>query len=178
MRVDPRPGPGRRAEHLKPPRGGREAAGRVLGVDPALDGVAPKLDLVLGYRERLAGSDADLLLDQVDRTHYLAHRVLYLNPGVHLHEGEIAVLVEQELHSSRPRIANGQRAAHCGCPHLCAKLRGDVCRRRLFDEFLVTALHRAITFPKMDAIAVGIAHNLDLGVPGVLEVPLDVDGAV
>jgi hypothetical protein len=45
----------------------REVAGvRVLGVQADLDGVAGQAQLVLGERERLAGGDAELQLDEVE----------------------------------------------------------------------------------------------------------------
>ena len=43
-----------------------EAAEGVLGVDPRLDRVAVEADVVLGERQRLAGGDPELQLDQVD----------------------------------------------------------------------------------------------------------------
>ena len=49
--------PGRREE---------APAGGVLGVDAALDGVAPALDVVLGERQRLARGHPELLGHQVE----------------------------------------------------------------------------------------------------------------
>ena len=46
-------------------------------------------DVVLRERERLARRDAQLLLDQVDAGDELGHRVLDLQPGVHLDEEEL-----------------------------------------------------------------------------------------
>ena len=45
---------------------GQEAAEGVLGVDPRLDGVAVDRHVVLGDRQRLAGRDPELELDQVE----------------------------------------------------------------------------------------------------------------
>ena len=53
------------------------------------------LDVVLGERQRLARGDAQLLLDEVDAGDQLGHRVLDLQPGVHLEVVELAVLVEE-----------------------------------------------------------------------------------
>ena len=58
-----------------------------------LDRVAAPLDRVLGERQRLAGRDADLLGDEVERRDHLGDAVLDLEPGVHLEEPELAVLV-------------------------------------------------------------------------------------
>ena len=43
-----------------------------------LEGVARQRELVLRERERLAGGDAELPLDEVDAGHHLGHRVLDL----------------------------------------------------------------------------------------------------
>ena len=73
---------------------GQEALRRVLGVDAALDRVAAAHDGVLGERQRLAVGDADLLGDEVELGDHLGDAVLDLEPGVHLEEEELAVLVE------------------------------------------------------------------------------------
>ena len=104
------------------------------------------------------------------------HRVLDLDAGVHLHEAEVAVVVEQELHRarrrcSRPTARRARRARRCRG----ALLVGEVDRRRLLDQLLVAALHRAVALAEVDAVAVLVADHLHLGVAGRLEVALDVD---
>ena len=68
----------------------QEAGGRVLGVEARLDGMAARHELLLSQRERLAGGDAQLLLDEVDAVHQLGHGMLDLQPRVHLEEEELA----------------------------------------------------------------------------------------
>jgi hypothetical protein len=84
-------------------RGGREGLG-VLGVDPALDGVAVDHDVLLRKRQRRAGGDADLLAHQVDAGDHLGDRMLDLQARVHLDEVELAVLV-QELDRAGAAVA-------------------------------------------------------------------------
>ena len=60
----------------------------ILGVDPALDGVAAQPAPVALEADRLARRHPDLLLHQVEAGDHLGHRVLHLDPGVHLHEVE------------------------------------------------------------------------------------------
>ena len=48
-------------------------------------------------RELLAGGDADHLLDQIDAGDELGHRMLDLQPRVHLEEVEAPVLAGDEL---------------------------------------------------------------------------------
>ena len=57
---------------------------RSLGRDPDLDGVSPDGDLVLCGGQGQAGRDQDLPLDEVDAGDHLGHRVLDLQPRVHL----------------------------------------------------------------------------------------------
>jgi hypothetical protein len=63
--------------------------------------------------QALAAGDEDLLLDDVDAGDHLGDRVLHLDPGVHLDEVELAVLV-QELEGADAAVADaaaGRRAA-------------------------------------------------------------------
>ena len=59
-------------------------------------------ELVLAQRQRLAGGDAQLLLDEVDAVDQLGHRVLDLQPGVHLEEEELAGVVRSAMNSTVP----------------------------------------------------------------------------
>ena len=72
---------------------------------PALDRVAAQRDVVLVERQALTGRDAQLLADDVDAGDHLGDRVLHLDAGVHLEEGEGAALrVHEELDRARPRV--------------------------------------------------------------------------
>ena len=102
-------------------RRGREGF-RVLGVDPALDRVAVELDLVLRAGQAFAGGDADLLAHQVDAADHLGHRMLDLEPGVHLDEVEFAVLVE-EFDGAGAAIAHLGHRLGDQRAHSCALLR-------------------------------------------------------
>ena len=87
----------RRSLVIVPGRGQELAAGRVLGVDADLDRVAaprPSTSSCVNDSGSPDG-DADLLLDEVDAGDHLGDGVLDLEPGVHLEEEELAVLVEE-----------------------------------------------------------------------------------
>ena len=93
--------------------------GRVLGIDAGLDGVTVKGHLVLGEAQRLARGDAHLRLDQVDALAADAHDllgdgVLDLQPGVHLHEEELArgLVRDQELHRPGTHVVHRGRRRH------------------------------------------------------------------
>ena len=78
----------------------------ILGVEPGLD------RMTLGRRrfgiQAAAVGDRELQLDQVEPGGLLGDRVLDLQPGVHLQEEELAVVVGEELH--RPGAGVADRA--------------------------------------------------------------------
>ena len=87
-----------------------EALIGILGVDAALDRVTERrqrtdrIDV-----EPLAAGNPDLPVDEVEAGHHLGHRMLDLQPGVHLEEIERAVVVEQELDRARVGVAHRAR---------------------------------------------------------------------
>ena len=75
------------------PRTRREGV-RTLGIDPALNAVADHLHVLLLPGQRLARGDPDLLLDEIDAGNLFGDGMLDLDPRVHLHEIEPALLVQ------------------------------------------------------------------------------------
>ncbi len=67
-----------------------------------------------------ARGHAQLPLDQVEAGDHLGHRMLDLQPGVHLHEVELAALVGDELHGAGVDVADRTRRGHRGRAHLAA----------------------------------------------------------
>ena len=100
--VDADPGPRRVGDRGHGARRGQEVAAGVLAVDPELDGVPPRLR-VLQHVEHLALGDAELLAHQVQPRGLLGHRVLHLQPGVHLEERDQPVLRRRGTRRSRRR---------------------------------------------------------------------------
>src|SRR5690606_33713920 len=94
VRVDPHTIAARRVEETDRTRAGQEA-GRVFGVDPAFDGVAANHHVFLFEAQRQAATYLDLVLDDIDTGDHFRNRVLHLDPGVHLDEEELAILVEK-----------------------------------------------------------------------------------
>ena len=93
---------------LDPAGGGGEVAVGVLGVEPGLDGV-PDLGGLLA-REVAALRDVDLRADQVDAGGRLGDRVLHLEAGVDLEEGEgLLARVVEELDGPGADVPHGQR---------------------------------------------------------------------
>ena len=93
--------------------------------------------------------------------------MLDLDAGVHLHEVEGAVLVEQELDRAGRVVADGRGQLDRGFAHLLAQLGRDGRRRRLLDQLLVAALHGAVALAQVHDVAVLVAEDLDLDVPRV-----------
>ena len=160
---------------MRPGDGQEPAAGRVLGVDADLDGVAAAggVDVVLGERQRLAGRHPQLLGHEVEAGDELGDRVLDLEPGVHLEEEEVAVL-EEELDGAGVDVAARLGDLHGRLAHRLADLVGEGRRRRLLDQLLVAALGRAVALADPHGVAVGVGEDLHLDVPGPGEVALDV----
>ena len=159
------------------PRRREEAARVVLGVDPALDGVAARNDLLLGQRQALAGGDAQLLGHEVDAVDELGHRVLDLQARVHLQEVELAVAID-ELDGAGVDVADRLRRGHRRLAHARARRGVDDRRRRLLDDLLVAALDRALALAEVDDVAVRVGEHLDLDVARLLEVALEKDRVV
>jgi hypothetical protein len=155
---------------------GRKGA-RVLGVDPAFDGVAGEADLVLGERQPLTGGDEDLLVDEVDVGDRLGHRMLDLEAGVHLDEVELAVLV-QEFDGAGAGITE---IGHClgdDAAHALALFCVDRGRGRLLPDLLVAPLQRTVAFAEVNRGTLAVAHDLEFDMARLGEVFLDIDGVV
>ncbi len=157
---------------------GREVAVRVLGVDAALDRVAGDLDVFLLEPERLARRDADLRLDEIDARDEFRHRVLDLEAGVHLKHVEVLTLVHQELDGRGARVVGLLDQTRGRLAQVLTPARVDVRPGRLFDEFLVAPLGRAVALVEVHGVAVLVAQHLHLDVARGFEELLDVDGAV
>ena len=82
--------------------------GRVLGVQPGLDGGAAQHDLRLPQRQALAARDADLPFHEVEARHLFGDGVLDLQAGVHLQEpGRVAAVFQDELGGAQAVVADG-----------------------------------------------------------------------
>ena len=75
--------------------------------------------------QAFAARDPDLPADQVEAGDHLGHRMLDLQPGVHLEEVERALGVEQELHRCPAVVADGARDGGRGGGHARAGRRGS-----------------------------------------------------
>ena len=81
----------------------------ILGVDPALDGMARERDVTLLVGEALAGRDPNLFLDDVNAGDHFGDRMFDLQTRVGFHEVEAAVGIHQELERPRVGVLHGLR---------------------------------------------------------------------
>ena len=137
-----------------------------------------QLDVGLGDRQLRPARDLDLRSHEVDSGDELGDRVLDLDARVHLQEEEVAVAVEQALDRAGADVAHGARRADRHLPHARPQLGRDGRRGRLLEHLLVAALQRAVALAEVDRAAVAVGQHLDLDVPGILDVLLDVHRGV
>ena len=143
-RIDPDAGAAR-LDKLQELAGARQkSAGRVFGVDAALDGMAALAEMDLFEGEALPACDADLPVDQVQAGDQLGDRMLDLQAGVHLEEIEfVRVGVDDELDGAGVVIIDGFCRGDRSISHLLPQLRREQRRGRLFDDLLMPSLDGA-----------------------------------
>ena len=105
---------------------------------------------------------------------HLGDAVLDLEPGVHLEEVELAVLVRasRRCRRSRSRVAFATCTAASPIARRVSSSRPG--RGRLLDQLLVPALHRAVALAEPHRVAVGVGEDLHLDVARPGEVLLEV----
>ena len=117
--------------------------------------------------------DEQLEPDQVEAGDRLGHRVLDLQPGVHLEEVGVAVPIDDELDGSGIDVADGPGGGDGRFDQAGPQGRGDDGRRCLLDDLLVAALDAALPLEQRHRVAVGVGQHLHLDVPGVPQVALE-----
>ena len=87
-------------------------------------------------------------LNQINAKHLFGHAMFHLQSGIHLKEIKgLALLIKHKLHSTRIAIVNFLSQRNGRGVQVDARLLIQIWRRRLFDDFLITALRRAIALP-------------------------------
>ena len=133
--------------------------------------MAARADGGLGDGQGCSGGDTELQADEVHPGDQLGHPVFDLETRIHLQE-EVRVALDQEFDGSDPPVLNRGCGGDSGLPHLGPGRWIHQDRRRLFDDLLMAALHRALAIEKMDERTVVIADHLDLDVAGRSQVAL------
>src|SRR5688572_25861786 len=174
--VDAHARPARDAEGVDD-AGGRREGHRILGVDPALNRVTGERHVPLLEGEPFAGRDADLFLDDIDARNPLRDRVLDLDAGIDLEEVEVPLVVEQELEGAGVGVLDRACRVDDRASHLAAHLLGHRYRGAFLEQLLMTPLDRALALAEVHDGTVMVADDLELDVPRILDVLLDVDVA-
>ena len=106
------------------------------------------------------------------------HRVLDLQTGVHFEKVEIAVRIDNELHSPRRVVAHRVRQRNRLLTHSIAHGFVHERRGRFFDDFLVATLQRALAFPQMHDVLVLVSQHLNFDVPWLVDVAFEKDARI
>ena len=175
--VDPDPGSDGERQCLDHSRRRRERPLRILGVEPGLDGVARRRWRIA--LEAAAVGDVELQLHEVETRRLLGDRVLDLEPGVDLEEGEqpLVGLVE-ELDGAGVLVPGGGGQPHGGGTEIAILLGGERRAVRLLDHLLVAALEAAVADAHRPHRAVGVADDLHLDVAGAGDDTFDEHGRI
>ena len=100
-----------------------EIARRIFRVDATLDHVSAQLDRRL-HGKLVAARDANLLLHQIHSGEHLRHRVLDLDAGIHFHEVERLVFVEEHLDGTGTDVVDRLRSLYRRLSHSLAQVLG------------------------------------------------------
>jgi hypothetical protein len=104
--------------------------------------------------------------------------MLNLDARVDLDEVVTVLLVYQELGCPGITVSNRAGKADSVVEDRIPHIGGQVLGRGNLDDLLVSPLDGAVTLVKMDNVAMVVTEELDLDMLGLVEEPLDEDGAV
>ena len=99
--------------------------------------------------------------------------MLDLEARVHLEEGRLTTVVDEELAGARAHVADRAREGQRGIAEPPSKRRPDGGRRRLLEDLLVAALDRAVALAEVDARSVRVEQDLDLDVATAFDEPFE-----
>lgn len=85
--------------------------------------------------------DSQLFLDNVQPRCLFCDRMLNLEPGVYLEEGDRSIGAYQEFDGPGALVASSVTDATRGCFNGCSLSFGDECCWRFLDQLLVSSLH-------------------------------------
>jgi hypothetical protein len=150
---------------------------RMFGIYPALDRMALEDDVFLGKTQRCAGGNLDLLIDEINTGNHFRDRMLDLNTRIHLNKVELVVFI-QKFYRAGPRVVQVSHRLGTDLADCRGSFRGMDGREAFLPHFLVPALQRAITFAKMNGLALSVTENLDLNMARLLEVFFEIDSVI
>ena len=135
--------------------------------------MTPGCDVLRRESQGPARGHLELQPHDVDTGHRLRHRVLHLQPGVHLEERECAIGSQEELDGPRVDVVRRSSGRDAGRAEGLTLVLGKRRAGRLFDDLLMPTLDRALPLSQVQDRPLPIVDDLDLDVPGPVEAPLD-----
>ncbi|VTY27425.1 Uncharacterised protein [Xylophilus ampelinus] len=127
----------------------------------------------LFQRQRQAVGHPQLLDHEVEPAGFLRHRVLDLQPGVYLEEGDRARGAEQELDRAGADVAGFGADVACRGVDAFALALVEEGRGRFLHQLLVASLQRAVARAQHQHVAVRVGDHLGLDVARLVEELLD-----
>ncbi len=147
-----------------------ELAGRVLGVQPRLDGMAARRDREGVQRRQIARRQPHHPLHQIDSGDLFGDAVFDLQAGVHFQKVKLAAGgIDDKFHRARRAVSNRPHQPHGGPVQRLAHGVEQVGRRSFLDHLLVAALQGTVAFAQGDHLAPPVAEYLHLDVPSLFD---------
>ena len=107
--------------------------------------------------------------NQIQPKHLLSHAMLNLQTGIDLKEIKLlGIGVHHKFNRARRTVLHRLHQLNGNFLNIFSLFSIKMWRRRFLNHFLVTALHRAITFAQSKNLALTIAKNLYLDMAGIL----------
>ena len=116
--------------------------------------------------------------DEVDTGHGFGDRVLDLQTRIHFQECDRSVVADKELDGSRTPIVHMTSEARRSVVQRCTNVIGQADRRGFLDHFLITALHRTISFTEVQHLAFAVAHDLNFDMATLFDIGLNKHGRI
>src|SRR5579883_3258991 len=158
---------------------GQEVLRRIFRIDPYLDRVTARLDLVLREPgEIVAARQANLQLHEIEAGDHLGDGMLDLDARVHLQEIEAPLAIGDKLHRAGADIALAARQRGRGLRHGAPGALAEARRGAFLDDLLEAALDRAFALEEMNGAAIAEAEHLNLDMPRGLDEAFEIDGGV
>jgi hypothetical protein len=122
------------------------------------------------FPDSFASRDAYLRFNQVYSRNFFRDGVFHLDTGIDFDKVKTArVSILQEFHGSGIDVAGFSRKSERSIAELAPFPLGEIRCRSAFNDLLMASLYRSVPFVEVHDIAVVIAENLHLDVPGPVD---------
>ncbi len=123
--------------------------------------------------------DENLRAHQVDAGNHFGYRVFDLNARIHLDEIPLLRIdIVEKLDGPCIAIVGLARELHRRAAQFAPNARVEIRGGSNFHDFLMAALHRTISFVKMQQVAVMVRENLNFQVPRAWQIFFQEEGSV